>query len=392
MLPSESKLHYLFEPNNGVKPEEINTDVYVIQMYHKIGFFFGLTCIGKNSRPTVWNIISNVLFSLTASFASVFSLSNRIDNEWRISRPSLIILEFVELVLEWLWMVLCFVGASSNIKHWNSLFLDIDGVDRILKHDGGLSKATALKHIILLVFFVIVYCLLHYFEIFMWDLQFRMEAGYVFYRIIMLYQFFIVLFSINLTRLLHARYEIVLGSLSEIISGEYAIIQANYGSCKTLVEMKEAMLRLHNVIQKYNVIFGWLIFLNTISAFLASLGDIDYVLLYYGTGDSYFNYGIIAANLVYVLAYSISTILIVFSCDKVNKTARKIVILCYLKPGLLNKTPIRDDLVSFVQFAEKLLPNFSAAGFFYINQTILSTLFSAISTYLIIIIQFNSAL
>ncbi|KAJ8954998.1 hypothetical protein NQ318_000430 [Aromia moschata] len=93
-----------------------------------------------------------------------------------------------------------------------------------------------------------------------------------------------------------------------------------------------------------------------------------------------------------VCSIVVSTIVIVMSCDGVEKCGQQIVKTCFLYREVMEKPALKDDLVLFAKFVKQLSPKFSAAGFFQINQSLLSALFSAVMTYLIIIIQFNMTL
>nr|ALR72586.1 putative gustatory receptor GR9 [Colaphellus bowringi] len=80
------------------------------------------------------------------------------------------------------------------------------------------------------------------------------------------------------------------------------------------------------------------------------------------------------------------------SCDGVERCADRIVTTCYMNLDILEKSPIREEILSFTEYVEQLTPVFSAVGFFQVNQKVLSSLFSAVISYFIIIIQFNSGL
>ncbi|KAJ8936753.1 hypothetical protein NQ314_012173 [Rhamnusium bicolor] len=88
----------------------------------------------------------------------------------------------------------------------------------------------------------------------------------------------------------------------------------------------------------------------------------------------------------------ISTTALIMSCDGVEKSGRNITTTCYIKLGAMENSMLRDELMLMAKCTEKLTPKFSAAGFFQVNQHVLATIFSSMTTYLIIIIQFNLTL
>ncbi|KAG5878404.1 hypothetical protein JTB14_029677 [Gonioctena quinquepunctata] len=53
---------------------------------------------------------------------------------------------------------------------------------------------------------------------------------------------------------------------------------------------------------------------------------------------------------------------------------------------------VRDQLMLLADYAEQWKPTFTAGGFYDVNQSCISSIFSAIITYLVIIIQFNMVL
>lgn len=77
------------------------------------------------------------------------------------------------------------------------------------------------------------------------------------------------------------------------------------------------------------------------------------------------------------------------SCDRVEKNTEKFVVKCHILQTPLKRSPLKTELFNLANYAKKLKPTFSAAGFFPVNQLILARIFSMITTYAIICIQFN---
>lgn len=75
----------------------------------------------------------------------------------------------------------------------------------------------------------------------------------------------------------------------------------------------------------------------------------------------------------------------IYSFDVVEKSADNLITTCkYMQT-------INDDDIIIVlkNFAQQLRPNFTAAGFFSINQRLIPDFLSTVSTYVIIIVQFK---
>lgn len=284
-----------------------NMDSCIIQVYYKIGIFLGINSLRRNSKPTIWNKFTGTLLATATFVGTVCSVINRFYNEWAICIISQTILEFVEMIVELFYMVCAFLGAFQNISKWSAIFVHIKKIDKLLMSENFSVKTGMLRHYLLLLLFVLLYCCLHNFEIWLWGEEFRIEAGYILYRIVMFYQFFIIFFAISVTSTLYARYTLILRVVKQVISQENVIIQRNKHNCESVQKIKKVYLILWRIVQNFNQIFGWLIFLGTVSGFLACLGDLDYILGYYNTDDFFFNMGVIMVNLVYVSAYSVSS-------------------------------------------------------------------------------------
>ncbi|XP_074028945.1 uncharacterized protein [Leptinotarsa decemlineata] len=200
-------------------------------------------------------------------------------------------------------------------------------------------------------------------------------------------------FAVSTITMLQKRFTFLENLLKDVVANEFLIISQ---VSKQNVLMKIATIRktygmLERIVRNVNIIFGYSIFFGTVANILVLLADLNYIVTYSNTNDFEFNYGVDFINATYATLYSLSTVAIVMACNGVEKTGRNIVTICYLSHHVLEKSPIRDEILSFADFAEHLIPQFSAAGFFQVNQKVLSSVFSAVITYFIIIIQFNKA-
>uniref|UniRef100_A0A6P7GLR8 Uncharacterized protein LOC114339696 n=1 Tax=Diabrotica virgifera virgifera TaxID=50390 RepID=A0A6P7GLR8_DIAVI len=79
------------------------------------------------------------------------------------------------------------------------------------------------------------------------------------------------------------------------------------------------------------------------------------------------------------------SVVVILSCDRVEKKANDLIRTCIY----IQATTGDENAMALAKLAQDLQPKFSAAGFFEINQRILPTFFSNLSTYLIIILQFK---
>ncbi|CAG9857236.1 unnamed protein product [Phyllotreta striolata] len=94
-------------------------------------------------------------------------------------------------------------------------------------------------------------------------------------------------------------------------------------------------------------------------------------------------------DVIRIVMFSIDMLLVMSKCDRIQKHNDNFVLNCYyLQEGMPNSR-IREELMHLAQYSEKLAPKFSAVGFFVVNRLIIGAMFSSITTYLIVCIQFN---
>ncbi|KAJ8976959.1 hypothetical protein NQ317_010156, partial [Molorchus minor] len=95
------------------------------------------------------------------------------------------------------------------------------------------------------------------------------------------------------------------------------------------------------------------------------------------------------SNSIDVFLYVVFTVYIVISCDGVEKSCKKISTTCYLLLEGVQASSLRSELLFLGRYTTELRPDFTAGDFYKVNRSILAALFSSVTTYLIICIQFN---
>lgn len=80
------------------------------------------------------------------------------------------------------------------------------------------------------------------------------------------------------------------------------------------------------------------------------------------------------------------------SCDLVDTSSRKIIQICrHHCNSCLEKDIVCDEIKAMAKLLEKTAPIFSAAGFYDLNRGTIINIFSSLTTYMIIILQFNAS-
>lgn len=79
------------------------------------------------------------------------------------------------------------------------------------------------------------------------------------------------------------------------------------------------------------------------------------------------------------------------TCENIEQTGKRITISCYILYKHSGNPYISRELIALCLYVEKLSPHITAAHFFTLNRSLLSTLLSNIVSYLILVVQFSMA-
>ncbi|CAH1155007.1 unnamed protein product [Phaedon cochleariae] len=374
---------------------DVKQDVRIVNYFFKFGKLLGVTPLNRENHFTLCVIYKLYVLILLIStiFGSLFSIISRYTGFWTQSTISQVILESVEIISEMLFMICTFLGALRYGNIWKDIFSTLEKVDNELRMEKlVLFETDKYWYIVKIVLFHFAYFCLHAYELLMWTGKSSRvnEYGYILYRIIMYYQFFMTLFAVKIIEVLQSRFQDLEKILKEVSSRSNIIIsKTDNNILKRLWKLRKLYGSLYNVHQNVNLVFRYSIFYGTLSNILIVLGDLNYIVQFAHTSDEEFNIGVSFINTLYSVFYSTASVSIVMSCDRLEKIGQNMVTTCYLYRNIFEKTTVTNEFVSLAEYTNNMIPTFSAAGFFQVNQQLMSTLISAIITYFIIIIQFN---
>nr|XP_015836309.1 PREDICTED: putative gustatory receptor 28b [Tribolium castaneum] len=153
--------------------------------------------------------------------------------------------------------------------------------------------------------------------------------------------------------------------------------------------LENRVVFLKDIVDNFNKIFGWpLIFLMIVTgvAVVDFLDDIfknsyDYSQEHY--------LGIVTATLLTVLLILIPRFAIVLSCHQVYVNARDVLKVAYN----LRRCSVGQEwkqMDCFIKTVVHHLPHITAADFFQIDKTMIFHMLGTVSTYLIVVVQFNA--
>ncbi|EFA05781.1 gustatory and pheromone receptor 39a [Tribolium castaneum] len=138
----------------------------------------------------------------------------------------------------------------------------------------------------------------------------------------------------------------------------------------------------------FNEFFGWPIIMIILYSSLMVLNYIDEVFNNNFGYDKKQYIGVVVANVGVAFMINVGTVTLILSCDAVLEEVKTTLLLAYkIRQVFPNE---KKNISEFINVVLNNYPDFSAAGFFSINKTTLLQIIGNVTTFFIIIIQFNN--
>ncbi|KAG5881885.1 hypothetical protein JTB14_008698 [Gonioctena quinquepunctata] len=152
-----------------------------------------------------------------------------------------------------------------------------------------------------------------------------------------------------------------------------------------------------DIVDEFNTIFGWPLFLLLTYSVLVILLEINAILVLFGSNafklqDEFGNMAMMVLLMVSNDAGDMGKVfitLIVMSCDTVHNEASKIPDSYFNLQRGMPKGCLKEEILILVKYTKEQVPAVSAAGFYHISQSLLPVIISTITSYLLICIQIN---
>uniref|UniRef100_A0A6P7GRN1 Gustatory receptor n=1 Tax=Diabrotica virgifera virgifera TaxID=50390 RepID=A0A6P7GRN1_DIAVI len=270
----------------------------------------------------------------------------------------------------------CLYGIAHDKKLWELVFKTIDK----LQHRQPVFVGSITYSCKLLRFFAI-FLLVHFSLIWKTDRDIKMKMGIVYVLWIGAY-FKILCVTVviwHICNMLSARYVLI----TDLIRKSYEDPKNNFVLEKYICEIKCDIAYLNMAVKTFNIIAGKFVLALMCLTFLSFLVYFNFI--FFVNNQRGQDYLVSISCMSESIVLSIFSTIIIFSCDRVGKRSEDFIGLCrYLEAA-------KGDVVagSLANTAKGLKPRFTAAGFFNINQGVLTTFLCNLSTYLIIILQFK---
>ncbi|XP_028128691.1 gustatory receptor 68a-like isoform X1 [Diabrotica virgifera virgifera] len=275
----------------------------------------------------------------------------------------------------------CLYGSINDNSLWKSFFENIEKINKRFKHSIKLVKVM-FKWILFVLFYSCIYIIA------VWRRRAEMSNYFLFSSVywVMLHleMLLLTLVTCQSSNFLSIRYTQLQKFLLETFSADSITIDEDLSHYENVQEIKLYILTIHKAATDINRATGKMVLTLLILTFLSMLSIFNLLLFIYKTMNFWHflpSIGKVLEN-VSLLVFSLAIIL---SCDKVEKTSKELINTCtyiYASKG-------SEDALMLLNLAKELRPKFTAAGFFEINQRLLPTFLSNLSTYLIIILQFK---
>ncbi|XP_028128693.1 uncharacterized protein LOC114324962 isoform X2 [Diabrotica virgifera virgifera] len=353
----------------------------LVKIIYVLGSFSGIFPSQAKFLVKRVHLVTLILTDILGTI-SIMCEVNLTFSHTQLSLEDLWLLQFF---LVWpMFIAVCLYNACKNIEIWNTFF-------EMMKQVNNMKlKTRKSKKIILLLLLVFVFASLSVYLMVQRGKE-RCNVyifGLIFWLILISNIVFLTIMTnetchsisntyIGLKMLLEETYNIdniIKDESPQNVTAERQVLQ---NITDTIVSLYKCVVILNTILGKIILMFFVLTFVDV----LAFVNICLIVIKHYNTELLSIHFG----NILESVSFLVFSLAIILSCDKVEKTSKELINTCtyiYASKG-------SEDALMLLNLAKELRPKFTAAGFFEINQRLLPTFLSNLSTYLIIILQFK---
>ncbi|KAG5889413.1 hypothetical protein JTB14_032747 [Gonioctena quinquepunctata] len=372
-------------------------DLQAFNTYTKISRMIGL-CPQLVKESKTYNRLSKIQLLFWCSIficstISAFIEKVRVKNSGRF-QISLRVMDLMEVVFGFTFMVSVFRKSFISSMNWQFVYgVVVEKNDLELYRDWK-KRLTVLK----IAFLHVLSFSVLSFELYTWigvvTEKYDDIGIYTLYISLAMrhyYQFILVGLIWELSALLSNRYKLLQTKIQAVFSMTH--LQSRVTSPKLNIRaIKMEYTEFYRAVVNFNGIFGFntLLFL---ACTVVSLLNSCFWGLYYAYADESVEYRIaplLTSIFVSPLHNLALTTCLIMACDRVEKSGDELIDACFLLQEGMDKSDIGDELSFLIQHLQALKPKFSAAGLFYVNRKVLSTLLTFTTSYVIVILQFRN--
>ncbi|KAI4457570.1 invertebrate gustatory receptor [Holotrichia oblita] len=385
---------------------------YIEPLFHLTSVFaiippfdFGNNKINYGLKYKILRVL--VIFYITAGF--VYGFIEKAYYLQPLIHNTVVVVNYLTFISYFLINILTVLsGNFYNFDHLKKLLETLVGIDKILHryHKGkGTDTTTYIKTELFLGFSILFVAII--FDYILWyratDGALQISAIYENTQRI---QTHIMMHLIcNFISCIRYRYRDANSLLTEIVTKKET---SNFNGKLFLNKLKQEYnvrdvikiyIGLNKMIDCINKLYGWTLLCLNINIIATLLLSFDFIIEYTSEANTLREKNGISFILLMFVWSLFSLVLGVLLASLAHSTTLVIQSTSHLSYKLLQYLPcdtmnplmqeMREDLVLLSEQMSSRTPSFSAAGFFDIDYTMLFTLLSSITSYLVVLIQFN---
>lgn len=352
---------------------DTNNDIVFINYLLKIGYFMAIvpSSNGNSKCRKVYSVCLILLYCLFTilSLKTVFPLiDKRLDA----------ILTPVEFLTELSTILVSILSANFLYeKTWCKFLRSMYEIDCYFYGEVKVKKTIKqffTETILLIVIYIVISL---YDHIFSYYVTHDLDLEAISFQITTIYQLYTLVLTIYIVNFIEQRYNFL---NSILLSTKFNEIDG----ISKIKHFTKIYRKLNEIVDDFNTIFGWFILLYIFNIIII----VAYWMAYVLTENR--NVYETIPNCSYPCLHCIMGIILLFSCHRVEQTGHQFINECYfVQESVPNQWDVRIEILIAAKCAKNLKPIFSAAGMFDLNRGTICMVFSALMTYLIIVIQFN---
>ncbi|XP_072397482.1 uncharacterized protein [Diabrotica undecimpunctata] len=374
------------------KTADLTADMNLLRLFFNFGKFIGIIPL-YHSTTKMWKKCLSIFYVtvLTVTIFTVY-ITSAVDRREMYKKMRLVhvVVDVLITFATSIFILFCRLIPFTNYDRFSEIYEISAQIERNFSHTNFKVGRWEMTWIYFrMIFLHLMYIGIHIYEFFIkirWAQNFIYIILYLPSLIAIYHKLFIINLVIKVNSVVLVRYEFIKKCI-EINTTKYKLSVGSLELSKKTLTTDECFVNfkiLYQLVHTLNEIFAWPIFLILACTVLETLTVINFM-------NSVLNWSEIILDCAYAATYIMSTIIIVRSCDTVEKMAKDTLMSCYIQQESLKGTEFEQELLQFVNLSNAFLPVYNA-GFVTLNLQVLSSLFSATLTYLIVIIQFDLTL
>lgn len=291
----------------------MKSDILNIRVLFGMGKILGVTPLWMQDSKLSWKIYITSLV-LLVTFGTFLSIQKRYVtlSDLDIISADEALLEMLECFSEMFFMLSCFSAVLCKGKAWEGFFKNFIEAEEQLQRLNFRTSGNICVFVMRLAVINLTFFAVHAYEIVVWEAvpESSIEYGYILYRISMYYQCFVIYLTLCITEMLKKRYLFLNKLVKDILKEKNIIISTkkNRRAMEKLTKIQETYTVLYNVVQNFNFIFGWTLFIYFVTFVINILVNLNVVLKYSHKEDVGLNFRMLIAYVVYSIVYVVSVL------------------------------------------------------------------------------------